>query len=66
MMTGEESDEGPEPGGQNLIRVCNAIKEALLEMEKCPGDSVQDIWNEALGKWKTGFRMDHNKNIVRE
>lgn len=29
-------------------------------MEKCPDDSVQDIWNESLESWRTGLRMDHN------
>jgi hypothetical protein len=43
-----------------LVRLCNAITEALREMDKCPDDSVQDIWNESLESWETGLRMDHN------
>ena len=46
-----------------LVRLCNAITEAIREMEKCPADSVQDIWNESLVSWETGFRMDCNHNI---
>jgi hypothetical protein len=42
------------------VRLLNAITEALREMEKCPDDSVQDIWNESLESWRTGLRMDHN------
>jgi hypothetical protein len=38
-------------------RLINAIRDALEEMERCPGDSVQDIWNEQLESWETGFRM---------
>jgi len=41
---------------QNLL---NAITEALREMERCPDDSVQDIWNESLESWETGLRMNH-------
>jgi hypothetical protein len=48
---------------QRLVRLCNAITEALREMEKCPDDSVQDIWNESLESWETGLRMDHNHNV---
>jgi len=40
-----------------------AIKEALHEMEKCPNDSVQDIWNESLKSWNTNLEMDGNYNI---
>ena len=50
-------------GSSALVRLCNAITEALREMEKCPDDSVQDIWNESLESWETGLRMDHNHNI---
>ena len=48
---------------QRLFRLCNAITEALREMEKCPDDSVQSIWNESLESWETGLRMDHNHNV---
>ena len=48
---------------QRLVRLCNAITEALREMEKCPDDSVQSIWNESLESWETGLRMDHNHNV---
>ena len=41
------------------VRLLNAITEALREMEKCPDDSVQDIWNESLESWETGLRMNH-------
>lgn len=46
-----------------FVRLCNAITEALREMERFPDDSVQDIWNESLESWETGMRMDHNHNI---
>jgi hypothetical protein len=48
---------------QPLVRLFNAIKDAVTEMDRCPGDSIQDIWNEMLDKWETGLRMDHNHNI---
>lgn len=41
----------------------NAIRDALKEMDKCPQDSVQDIWNEMLDKWDTGLRMDKSYRI---
>jgi hypothetical protein len=53
----------PTTSQQRLVRLCNAATEAIREMEKCPNDSVQDIWNESLESWKTGFRMDYNHNI---
>lgn len=43
----------------NNIKLFNAITEALREMEKCPNDSVQDIWNECLKSWETGLKMNH-------
>ena len=46
-----------------LKRICNAIKDAATEMDRCPFDSVHDIWNEMLDKWETGLRMDSNYNI---
>lgn len=46
-----------------MQKLLNAIKEALREMEKCPDDSVQDIWNESLKSWETGLLMDDNFNI---
>ena len=46
-----------------LVRLCNAIKEAIEEMERCPDDSIQDIWNEKLDEWQTGLRMDIHHNI---
>jgi hypothetical protein len=48
---------------QRMVRLCNAITEAIREMEKCPDDSVQDIWNESLESWQTGLRMDHDHNV---
>jgi hypothetical protein len=46
-----------------LVRLCNAIKDAVNEMDRCPDDSIQDIWNEMLDKWETGLRMDIHHNI---
>lgn len=51
---------------QDWIKLTNAIKDALHEMEKCPDDSVQDIWNEQLKSWETGLKMNHHYEIVRE
>lgn len=48
---------------ENVERLGNAITEALREMEKCPEDSVQDIWNEALESWETGLRMNQRLEI---
>lgn len=38
----------------------NAITDALREMEKCPNDDVQTIWNEKLTEWQTGYRMTND------
>ena len=46
-----------------LMLVRNAIADALREIEKCPDDSMQDIFNEQLKSWNTGLWMDHNYNI---
>lgn len=47
----------------SLVRLFNAIKDAVNEMDRCPEDSIQDIWNEMLDKWETGLRMDRKYNI---
>jgi len=44
-------------------KLCEVIKEALHEMDRCPEDSIRDIWNEKLEEWKTGLCMDHHFNI---
>lgn len=60
----------PSPEGLGLgaspVRLFNAITEALREMDKCPDDSVQDIWNESLESWETGLRMNHLLEITPE
>lgn len=48
---------------KEILNLCNAITEALKEMEKCPDDSVRDIWNEFLESWETGLIMDKNYNL---
>ena len=45
------------------MKLCNAITDALREMERSPDDSVQDIFNEQLESWETGLRMNHNYEI---
>jgi hypothetical protein len=62
-MKTETTTPAPKVGSSALVRLCNAITEAVREMEKCPDDSVQDIWNESLESWETGLRMDHNHNV---
>jgi hypothetical protein len=46
-----------------LGRLFNAIRESLEEMDSCPDDSVQDIWNEKLEAWETGLSMNKDYNI---
>jgi hypothetical protein len=60
------TETGEHSGGSHCstLRLFNAIKDALIEMDKCPEDSVQDIWNECLESWETGLRMDHNYNLA--
>ena len=53
-------------GCGRLVRLLNAITEAVREMEKYPGDSTQDIWNESLETWETGLRMNHRLEIEEE
>lgn len=45
------------------LRFTNAVKDACVEIQNCPDDSIQDIFNEAFDKWETGLQMDHNFNI---
>ena len=47
----------------DVVRLLNAITDAVREMEKCPDDSTQDIWNEALESWETGLRMNHRLEL---
>ena len=47
-----------------LVRLSNAITDACREIQACPDDSIQDIFNERLEKWETRLRMDHNFNIA--
>jgi hypothetical protein len=43
-----------------MIKLKNAITDAMREIQKCPEDSMQDIFNEKLEIWETGLWMDHN------
>ena len=47
----------------NIKMLCNAVTEALREVDKCPYDSVQDIFNDKLESWDTGLVMDRSYNI---
>lgn len=47
----------------HMVGLLNAITEAVREMERCPDDSTQDIWNESLESWRTGLRMNHRLEI---
>lgn len=44
----------------------NVIKDALTEIEKCPNDSMQDIFNEKLKSWETNLKMNHRFEIEPE
>lgn len=44
-------------------RLINAITDIFREIERCPDDSVQDIANEFLESWETGYKMNHNYTI---
>lgn len=46
-------------------RFCEVIKDALQEMEKCPDDSIQDIWNEFFERWELPYNMELNSYIVK-
>lgn len=46
-----------------LIRLREAITEALRKMEAAPGDDVQTIWNESLSSWQTGLHMNHRLEV---
>ena len=45
------------------LNLANAIEDALQEIEQHPGDSMQDIFNEALTSWETGLKMNHRYEI---
>ena len=44
--------------------LCNAISEALREVERCPNDSIQDIFNEKLKSWNTELRLNHRFELT--
>ena len=46
-----------------LVRLSNAITDSCREIQNCPDDSIQDIFNECLEQWETGLIMDHNFNL---
>lgn len=47
-----------------FVLLKNAITDALREMDLHPDDSVQDIWNEQLKSWGTGYRMNRSYVLV--
>lgn len=47
-------------------RICEAITDSINECNRCPDDSVQDIWNEILESWETGLRMDNNFRLEKQ
>ena len=64
LPRGGEQKGNDHVSSSTLVRLCNAITEAIREMEQHPDDSVQDIWSESLDSWETGLYMDHNYNVV--
>lgn len=59
MTTKDDNKTQEASSVQRMVRLLNAITEAVREMERCPDDSTQDIWNESLESWETGLRMNH-------
>jgi hypothetical protein len=51
------------PQTTDIKILCNAVTEALREVDRCPDDSVQDIFNDKLESWNTGLVMDRSYNI---
>lgn len=51
------------PNTTDMKILCNAVTEALREVDRCPDDSVRDIFNDKLESWDTGLVMDNNYNI---
>jgi hypothetical protein len=47
----------------STIKLFNAIKDACVEIQKHPDDSIQDIFNEMFVRWELDLAMDHNFNI---
>jgi hypothetical protein len=47
------------------VRLRNAITDACREIQRCPDDSIQDIFNEMFEKWETGITMLHNFVVER-
>lgn len=43
-----------------FIRLTYAIRNACLEIERCPNDSLQDIFNEMLEKENLPLSMNGN------
>ena len=59
-----KTTEGNNGGSlERVVRLHNAITEALREMERHPNDSPQDIWNESLKSWETGLWMNHRLEV---
>lgn len=50
---------------ENSLRILkNVITEAFREIQKCPDDSMQDIFNEKLNNWgMADIRMNHQFQI---
>ncbi len=45
-------------------RMAEAITWALSEMNKHPEDSIQDIWNDAFGKWQVPYHATNRLIII--
>jgi len=50
----------------NWVKITNVVQQSLREMDRCPDDCVQTIWNEKLKEWETGLKMNNNYEIVGE
>ena len=50
---------------ENSLRILkNVITEAFQEIQRCPDDSMHDIFNEKLKRWgMTGIRMNSQFQI---
>ncbi len=47
----------------NISHLTQAITAALRECERCPDDSVEDIFNEQFASWQLPIYMTNNFNI---
>jgi len=62
-MPSEDAIENYLESHKRMMKLVDAISDAIREMEKDSDSSTRETWNEALESWETRLIMNHRTRM---